>query len=170
MTLPPLLPGVGFGDGSHPTTRLCLRALGAFAPARAGWRMLDFGAGNGVLAIAAAHRGALAHAVEIDPAALAHAGANAAHNGVAIGLSLTLADAPGPYDFVMANILRPILLEHAEVLCARLAPGGGLVLSGLVATDLPEVSVRYQALLDRRPEDYRLGDWRALVWRPTHVA
>jgi ribosomal protein L11 methyltransferase len=159
---------VGFGDGTHPTTRLCLQAIQALAPRGEGWRMLDFGAGSGILAIAAAHRGARVDAVEIDPAALAHARANAAHNQVAIGLATTLDEAAGPYQLVVANILRGVLMAHAELLHARLATGGGLILSGLVATDLPEVGVRYGALLGRRPEAYHLDDWRALVWRP-HV-
>jgi ribosomal protein L11 methyltransferase len=161
-----LAPGVGFGDGSHPTTRLCLQAVRSLV--RPGMRVLDFGAGSGILSIAAVQRGAVADAVEIDPAAIAHARENAALNAVTFGLHQTLDTLPGPYDLVVANILRKILLDHAEALCARQAPGGGLVVSGLVATDLPEVGVRYGNLLGRRPESYQLDDWRALAWRP-HV-
>ncbi|MDB5097403.1 MAG: hypothetical protein JWM80_1824 [Cyanobacteria bacterium RYN_339] len=163
-----LAPGVGFGDGSHATTRLCLRAIKSLAPRREGWRLLDFGAGNGILSIAGILQGAVADAVEIDPGALAHARENAALNQVALHTAASLEGLDGPYDFIVANILRAILLEHAEALCRRLTPGGGLVLSGLTATDLPEVSVRYGALLGRRPESYALDDWRALAWRP-HV-
>lgn len=66
----------------------------------------------------------------------------------------------------MANVLRQVLLEQARALTARLAPDGVLVLSGLVSTDVPELSAHYAPLFaGRRPEIYERAEWRALVWR-----
>ncbi len=162
-----LLPGPGFGDGTHPTTHLCLQALSALAPRTAPWRMLDFGSGSGVLSLAAALLGATVLAVEIDPRAIAHAEQNARATGVAdrIRHARALDDAPGLFDLVVANILRAVLLDHAAALVGRLAARGTLVLSGLVSTDVPEVSAAYARLLGgQRPEVYERDDWRALVW------
>jgi ribosomal protein L11 methyltransferase len=161
-------PGAGFGDGAHPTTQVCLQALAALAPRTGPWRMLDFGSGSGILSIAGARLGAIVDSVEIDPRAAAHADRNAMANGVsdALRAARTLQETRSPFDFVVANILRAVLLDHAEALVQRLASGAALVLSGLVSTDVPEVSVRYAARLGgARPEIYARGDWRALVWR-----
>ena len=130
--------------------------------------MVDFGSGSGILAIGAAKLGAVVDAVEIDPVADAHGARNARANGVdgRIRHARTLEDTRGSFDFAVANILRSILLEFAGALVARLTPGATLVLSGLVSTDVPQVSARYASLLrDERPEVYERGEWRALVWR-----
>jgi ribosomal protein L11 methyltransferase len=168
-------PGAGFGNGTHETTRLCLQAVSALSP-RGGkpWRMLDFGSGSGILAIGAAKLGATVAAVEIDELALENAAENARLNAVAdrIRYSRTLDGVGGPFELVVANILRGVLLEFADELVTRLAPSGPatLVLSGLVSTDVPEVSARYASLLGgRRPEVYERGHWRALTWQ-TRVA
>ena len=160
-------PGPGFGDGSHDTTQLCLQALAALAPRSGPWRMLDFGSGSGILAIGAAKLGAVVDAVEIDAAARAHAERNARANGVddRIRHARTLEGLRAPYDLIVANILRGVLLDVALALTACLTPGATLVLSGLVSTDVPEVSVSYTSLLGEPPEVYERGDWRALVWR-----
>ncbi|HEY9721314.1 MAG TPA: 50S ribosomal protein L11 methyltransferase [Oscillatoriaceae cyanobacterium] len=158
----------GFGTGSHATTRLCLQAIAALAPRDRAWRMLDFGSGSGILAIAAAKLGAQVAAVEIDEPSIESLLANAALNEVRDRLTIARAlalEVPA-FDLVVANILRPVLLAFAPELASRVAPGGALVLSGLVATDVPELSVRYAPLFDdRRPERYRQGEWEALVWR-----
>lgn len=162
-------PGSGYGDGTHQTTQLCLQAISALAPKGRAWRMLDFGSGSGILAIAAAKLGAVVEAIEIDREAIHHAVENARLNELAdrIRYSATLDGVSGQFDMVAANILRQVLLEHADDLASRLSPQGRLVLSGLVPTDVPQVSVRYAGLLDgRRPEIYRRDDWCALVWRP----
>jgi len=160
-------PGMGFGTGLHPTTRLCLAALGAGrSPPR---RVLDFGAGSGILGIAAALRGAPAvDAVEIDPlvhAAIAH---NAALNGVAervvIACGLPPADAGARYDLVLANIVAPVLLDHAAALADRLAPGGRLVLSGLLTADLPGVVTAYSRHVPAAPITTALDGWHCLVF------
>jgi ribosomal protein L11 methyltransferase len=165
-----LAPGPGFGDGSHPTTQLCLQAIAALAPRGAArpWRLLDFGSGSGILSIAGARLGAAVEAVEIDPRAIAHAAQNLRANGCEgrVRALSALADAKGPFDLVVTNILRAVLLSFADALVALRAPKGVLVLSGLVSTDVPEVSARYASLLGgRRPEIYARDDWRALVWR-----
>jgi ribosomal protein L11 methyltransferase len=162
-----LEPGPGWGDGTHPTTQLCLQAIGALARRLEPWHLLDYGSGSGILGIAAARLGAQVDGVEIDGAAVEHAEANAHLNGVAdrTRWCRRFEDAAGPYDTVVANILRSVLLESAQQLATRLSPGGALVLSGLVATDVPEVTVRYANLLGRRPDVHGRGDWRALVWR-----
>jgi len=164
-----LEPGVGFGDGSHATTVLCMQAITALSP-RDGrpWRMLDFGSGSGILAIAAAKLGAHVRGIEIDACAIEHARGNALLNGVAerITFGQTLEPTDGTFDLVVANILRSVLLAHAPALTERLSPEGALVLSGLVSTDVPEVSVHYASLIGgRRPEVYEREHWRALAWR-----
>ena len=163
-----LASGPGFGDGRHPTTQLGLQALSALAPRGRAWRLLDFGSGSGILSVAGALLGATVDAVEIDPGAVEHAERNLRGNGVAerVRQLPTLGLATGPFDLIVANILRSVLLAHAEALTERLAPGGALVLSGLVATDVPEVSVRYARLLGgARPEVYDREEWRAMAWR-----
>ncbi len=165
-------PGAGFGTGRHPTTQLCMQAIGLMAP-RPGsgpWRMLDFGSGSGILSIAAARLGATdIDGIEIDEAAIANAETNAKLNGVGelIRFQKSLESLRGKYDWVVGNILKPVLLDFAESLVDRLAPGGTLILSGLVGSDVPSVSVRYASLLQgRQPEIYQRDDWRALLWRP----
>jgi ribosomal protein L11 methyltransferase len=161
-------PGPGFGDGRHETTQLCLQAIAAIAPRDRPWRMLDLGSGSGILAIAAARMGALVDAVEIDEFAGAHGERNARANAIAdrIRHVRTLEDTRDPFDFAVANILRSVLLDVAEALVARLSIGATLVLSGLVSTDVPEVSAGYATLLHgQRPEVYEREEWRALVWR-----
>ena len=156
-----LLPGPGFGDGHHPTTYLCLQALAALAPRAESFRMLDFGSGSGVLSIGAALLGATVDAVEIDPRAIAHAERNARASQVAdrIRHARSLDDAQGPFDFVVANILRGVLVDFGAALIARLAPGATLVLSGLVSTDVPEVAATYARRLGGRnfPSPSRRG-------------
>jgi ribosomal protein L11 methyltransferase len=161
-------PGPGFGDGTHETTQLCLQALAALAPGAGPWRMLDFGSGSGILAIGAARLGAIVDAVEINALAGAHGERNARANAVSdrIRHNRTLEDTRGAFNFTVSNILHSVLLEYADALVSRLAQSATLVLSGLVSTDVPQVSVRYASLLgDERPEVYERGDWRALVWR-----
>jgi ribosomal protein L11 methyltransferase len=158
-------PGPGFGSGDHPTTRLCLQAIAALRPRRP-FRMLDLGTGSGILAIAAARLSAEVEAVDIDQAALAHAARNLELNGVASSVRLhrSLEEVHGVFDLAVANILGPVLLDLAAPLAARVAPGGTLVISGLVAGEVPELAVRYAAALGK-PEVFRLEEWRALVFR-----
>jgi len=168
-------PGAGFGTGTHETTQLCLQAVAfALRTAALGTRVLDFGSGSGILSIAAARLGADVDGVEIDPLAVDNATENLALNqadGALLGkvrFALTLEDLAGEprkYPVIIANILRPVLIEFAEKLVGRLERPGKVVLSGLIATDLPDVITRYSALLGGvRPQIFERGEWRALVF------
>ncbi|MCS7101319.1 MAG: 50S ribosomal protein L11 methyltransferase, partial [Burkholderiaceae bacterium] len=119
-------PGVAFGTGTHPTTRLCLRWLDAHPPR--GLRVLDYGCGSGILALAAAKLGAASvAATDIDPQAVTAARANAAANSVE-GVYTEPAALPAqPFDVVLANILTNPLKVLAPTLAARVAAGGTLV-------------------------------------------
>jgi ribosomal protein L11 methyltransferase len=140
-------PGLAFGTGTHPTTRMCLRWIATHPIA--GQRVLDYGCGSGILAIAAALYGATAvDAVDIDPAAVTAAQANAAANGVQIAAGLPEL-AAGRYGTVLANILATPLKVLAPLLCAHVAPQGSLVLAGILerqAAELTEAYAAYTAL------------------------
>jgi ribosomal protein L11 methyltransferase len=162
-----LNPGPGWGDGSHETTQLCLQAIGHLHP-RTEIRALDFGSGSGILSIALALLGGQVDGVENEEGAIEHARANTRLNGVEtrVCFSTMIESPPGRYDWVVANILRQVLVEFAPELVRVLKPGGTLILSGLVATDLPVLMVKYSSLLgDRTAEIYRRGEWCCLVWR-----
>jgi len=164
-------PGVGFGTGLHETTRLCLVALAAWH--RGGGpleRVLDYGAGSGILGIAAAVLGARAvDAVEIDATVHAAILSNAARNGVADRVRVAAAPPhAAACDLVLANIVAPVLLEQAPILCDRVRrgpggrPAGCLVLSGLRGDDVDRVADRYAAALGVAPTRSALGDWHGL--------
>ena len=165
-------PGVGFGTGLHETTRLCLAALAAWRDdGRPCARVLDFGSGSGILAIAAAVLGAQhVDAIEIDAAVHEAIRANAARNGIAdrVRVAAELPAAGTGYDLVLANIVAGVLIEHAAVLGAavRRRPAGelagGLVLSGLRDHEVAPVIDRYRAVLDVAPLHATLGDWHCL--------
>ena len=126
-------PGRAFGTGTHPTTRMCLRWIADARPRGAGaWpRVLDYGCGSGVLAIAARLFGARhVDAVDIDPAAIEATRANALANGVAIDAGAARRARSGRYQLVLANILAAPLKLLAPLLSALLDDGGQLVLVG----------------------------------------
>jgi ribosomal protein L11 methyltransferase len=138
-------PGLAFGTGTHPTTRMCLRWIARRAAQRhPPWaRVLDYGCGSGILAIAAGLFGAAAiDAVDIDPAAVDSARANAHANGVALNAALPDA-AQGKYALVLANILATPLKLLAPVLCAHLESGGELVLAGILERQAEELEAAY---------------------------
>ena len=134
-------PGLGFGTGAHPTTALCLRWLARNPPV--GGEVIDWGCGSGILAVAAARLGARrVWALDIDPQALAATADNAARNGVADCLRVLPADglpAAVAADLILANILAPVLVALAPQLLDALRPGGALLLSGLLESQVPEV-------------------------------
>jgi len=135
-------PGVAFGTGTHPTTRLVLQWLVAHPPA--GRKVLDYGCGSGILAIAAAKLGAArVVATDIDPQALAAAAANAAANATPGDYTAPGALPAGAFDVVLANILTNPLKLLAPVLLARVAPGGTLVLAGILERQAGEVIDAY---------------------------
>ncbi len=158
-------PGLAFGTGTHPTTRLCLEWLDAQAtPARLA---IDFGCGSGILAVAAARLGAdRVQAHDIDPQALLATGENAAANGVGERI-LVVSDADalqGSADLVLANILSGPLVELAPRLAGLLAPDGALVLAGLLDEQAPEVMAAYAPWLRLEPWR-RLDGWTCLAGR-----
>lgn len=134
-------PGLAFGTGTHPTTRMCLRWIAKHPPQ--GQRVLDYGCGSGILAIGAAKFGAASvDAVDIDPAAVQSTEANAAANGVQLAAGLP-DRASGKYQTVLANILATPLKVLAPLLCAHVAPGGSLVLAGILARQADELKAAY---------------------------
>jgi ribosomal protein L11 methyltransferase len=154
-------PGVAFGTGTHPTTRLCLAWLDAHPPARL--RVLDYGCGSGILAVAAALLGARqVIGTDIDPQAVVAAHLNARSNGIADELSYYTAPDALPtgsaaaFDIVLANILANPLKILAPALLARVAPGGSLVLAGILERQTDEMIAVY-AQIDPR---VALSVWR----------
>jgi ribosomal protein L11 methyltransferase len=138
-------PGLAFGTGTHPTTRMCLRWIARQAPRRAArWsRVLDYGCGSGILAIAAALHGARGiDALDIDPAAVAATQGNARDNGVALNAALPDA-AQGRYALVLANILARPLELLAPLLAGHLEAGGDLLLSGILERQAEQLMRAY---------------------------
>ena len=155
-------PGLAFGTGTHPTTALCLEWLDAAQ--LQGRFVIDYGCGSGVLAIAALKLGAAAAlAVDIDPQALLATHDNAERNAVAERLTVAAPDRAdrGPADILLANILAEPLLELAPAFAERVAPGGCVVLSGILQRQAAPVASRYAAWFDMRPATTR-DDWALL--------
>lgn len=140
-------PGLAFGTGTHPTTRLVLRWLEAHV--RGGESVIDFGCGSGILAIAAMKLGAgAALGVDIDAAALLAARANAVQNRVPIRFCADVEEIDRPADLVVANILANPLVVLAPLLARLTASGGRLALSGILAEQAPEVCAAYSEWFD----------------------
>jgi len=136
-------PGMAFGTGTHPTTRMCLGWIAAHEADIAGRRVLDYGCGSGILAIGAAmHGGTPIDAVDIDPAAISTTAQNAADNGVTLR-SGAPDMAAGQYPLVLANILATPLKMLAPLLCGHVAAGGHLVLAGILERQADELKQAY---------------------------
>lgn len=162
-------PGMAFGTGLHPTTRLCLQALERWL--RPGSSVLDLGTGSGILALAAARLGARrVLALDVDPLAVRVASENVRRNRlvrrvqVAHG-SLPLAAPQEPFELVVANINRAVILGLMGGLCLAVAPGGLAVLSGLLAQAREEVSQAAEREGLQVLEISQEGDWIALIAR-----
>jgi len=134
-------PGLAFGTGTHPTTRMCLRWIARNPPQ--GQRVLDYGCGSGILAIGAAKYGAgEVDAVDIDEAAVRATDDNAVANQVVLRSGLPEL-AQGRYQTVLANILATPLKVLAPLLCGYVAPGGSLVLAGILERQADELKQAY---------------------------
>jgi ribosomal protein L11 methyltransferase len=159
-------PENAFGSGDHETTRLVLQMLEQRVAG--GERVLDVGCGSGVLSIAAVRLGAAAAvAVDIDEDALVVARRNAEINGVASRIETSarpLQDIDGAYDIVLANIETRVLIHMPNELQARIAPGGILVLSGILRGERDELLAAYAPM--RLEECLEDGEWCACLLRP----
>ena len=134
-------PGLAFGTGTHPTTRMCLRWIAQHGVQDQ--RVLDYGCGSGILAIGAAKYGATQiDAVDIDDAAVTSTELNAQANNVHLQAGLP-DKAQGLYQTVLANILATPLKVLAPLLCAHVAPQGSLVLAGILERQADELKAAY---------------------------
>lgn len=156
-------PGMSFGTGRHPTTRACLQLLDELAVAPLTRPVLDMGCGSGILSIAASKLGFThVRGFDYDADAVAVARENAALNG--LSLPFEVRDLAANLDqgaVVLANILGPVLIEHAaEVACAVL-PGGALVASGILETLYAQVRAAFEAVGLRERKSVLIGEWRS---------
>lgn len=148
-------PGLAFGTGTHPTTRMCLRWIAQRD--LSGQRVLDYGCGSGILAIGAAKHGAAEIvAVDIDPAAVESTQINAANNHVSLLTGLPEA-ATGLFNVVLANILATPLKVLAPLLCAHVQAGGHLVLAGILERQADELKAAYAPWLALEVSDSEEG-------------
>jgi ribosomal protein L11 methyltransferase len=160
-------PGRAFGTGTHETTRLCLESIEALAARRRLGRTLDLGAGTGLLAIAASRLGAApVVATDVDPEATAASALHARLNRA----PLCVARVDGgrglrafAFDLVLANLMAIFLVDRVAEVRPLVAPGGALVLSGLLVADVPEVRASYDPVCGT-PTERTLGEWAALVY------
>jgi ribosomal protein L11 methyltransferase len=147
-------PGLAFGTGTHPTTRMCLRWIAA---AKTLGRVLDYGCGSGILAIGAAKfKASSVDAVDIDEAAVQATLTNAEANHVQLVAGLP-DKASGAYQTVLANILATPLKVLAPLLCAHVKPGGQLVLAGILERQADELAAAYAPYAVLRVSDSEDG-------------
>jgi ribosomal protein L11 methyltransferase len=148
-------PGLAFGTGTHPTTRMCLRWIAQQGLHQQ--RVLDYGCGSGILAIGAAKYGASdIDAVDIDEAAVTATELNALANQVVLRAGLP-EQAQGHYQTVLANILATPLRVLAPLLCAHVAPGGSLVLAGILERQADELKAAYAPWIQLEVSDTQEG-------------
>ncbi len=154
-------PGMAFGTGSHPTTRLCLEWLEQQVDQ--GHSVLDYGCGSGILAIAAAKLGAdNVVGVDIDPQAVSAAKSNAERNEVRAHFEDSSKEIKGQFDIVVANILSNPLKALAPAICSHVRCGGRLALSGILAEQADELIALYLTYLPLSVADTRDG-WVCLA-------
>lgn len=152
-------PGLAFGTGTHPTTRMCLRWIAKYGDAagQALGRVLDYGCGSGILAIGAAKFSATEiDAVDIDTAAVESTRQNAQANGVQVNAGLP-ERAQGQYQTVLANILATPLKVLAPLLSGHVAQGGHLVLAGILERQAQELQEAYAPWLQLQVSDREDG-------------
>ena len=154
-------PGMAFGTGSHPTTRLCLEWLEKNVTP--GLSLLDYGCGSGILAIAAAKLGAQeVLGVDIDQQAVIAAEHNAERNEVSARFADSAAEIEGRFDIVVANILSNPLKALAPAICGHVRPGGRLALSGILVEQTDELITAYAPWIPLAVADSREG-WVCLA-------
>jgi ribosomal protein L11 methyltransferase len=161
-------PGMAFGTGHHASTRGCLVLLERALQECPGGRVLDVGTGSGILAIAAAKLGAATiHALDTDAEACAVARENAATNGVADAIAIggDLAEACGPFDIILANLLAPTLIALAPAFAARLASGGLLIGAGVQRGEVEAVRAAWRTTGLADAGELAEEDWVALAAR-----
>jgi ribosomal protein L11 methyltransferase len=158
-------PGRAFGSGIHETTKLVLREIDRRV--RGGERVLDVGAGSGILSIAAALFGASSvRAIDDDPDTVSVVHENAAINSVSDRIhadATPLDQIDGDFDLVVANIEARVLIPLADAIAARVSPGGTLVLSGVLRPQRHEVRAAYPGLAHELTTTD--GEWVALIFR-----
>ncbi len=161
-------PGMAFGTGLHPTTRLCLARIEKLAERDLidGASLLDVGCGSGILAITAALLGARpVLGVDTDPLAVETTLKNAALNGLQISArqgSVPLGDNDQTFDVVLANLVASLLIDLSRALAESVRPGGMLVASGIFSDREAEVRSAFESVALRVVGDSREGDWVAL--------
>jgi ribosomal protein L11 methyltransferase len=161
-------PGMAFGTGLHPTTRLCLARIEKLAERDLidGASLLDVGCGSGILAITAALLGARpVLGVDTDPLAVETTLKNAALNGLQISArqgSVPLGDNDQTFDVVLANLVASLLIDLSRALAESVRPGGTLVASGIFSDRETEVRSAFESVALRVVGDSREGDWVAL--------
>ena len=167
-------PGMAFGTGQHATTHACLEYIDELAVENADRSFLDVGCGSGILAIAAKLEGFRDVAgFDIDPDAVQNANENAEKNGLADSVRFVRGDLCNKstlpdvhktggkqFDVVAANVLGPVLVRFASEIAPLVAPGGRLILSGILEEVYPEVHAAYTALGFREVSSKLIGEWR----------
>ena len=163
-------PGMAFGTGTHPSSRLCL--MGLEENIKPGNTVLDVGTGSGILAIAAAKLGAsTVDAVDIEPVAVRSTKENAERNGVLdlirVAEGSVAPDGPfvGPYDIVLANIISRVLIELSHGLGKSVKPGGTLVLAGIIEGRELLVRETFEPRGFQLIHRQQIEDWVGLTYR-----
>lgn len=162
-------PGMAFGTGHHPTTRMCLEQLERFV--KPGMAVLDFGCGSGILSIAAAKLGARSvFGIEIDSVAVRVVKQNARENGIEYNVRIAQGTLPHPdiqphsFDIAVANISAKVILEAAGDLARAVKPGGKVIASGILLDNKDGVEQALASVGATLDETLVDGDWVALVY------
>jgi ribosomal protein L11 methyltransferase len=164
-------PGMAFGTGLHPTTRLCLAALEVLADrgALANARALDLGSGSGILSLATARLGATAVlGLDVDPIAVEATGANARRNRLSRRVQARMGTVPSgepPFDLVVANLIAGLLVRLAAGIAAEVRPGGAWLASGIFRDREAEVVRAFRASGLSVTDRWLEGDWIAIAGR-----
>lgn len=175
-------PGLSFGTGQHPTTSFCLQQVAAFRRPGTAQSCLDIGTGSGILAIAATKLGyAPVQAYDFDPEAVRVARQNARSNGVGQTIRISQEDVTETpsrggrkFDLVCANLLADLLVKALPQITARVAPGGRLVIAGILLREFAEVRRAYETagwrlVASRAKNEWQSGTFEAVVARASSL-